>query len=61
MNIDQDTADAYHKPLSVLAQNKLRGKSVFGIYLRRVDDVEGSTTLRLGQRIVVVRQQAARV
>lgn len=34
VNIDQDTSEMYHKPLTILTQHKQQGKSVFGIYLQ---------------------------
>lgn len=51
VNIDQDTSDSYHKPLSILAQHKKQGKSVFGIYIKRYDTQK--CKIRVGQQCFV--------
>lgn len=54
VNIDQRTSDNYYKPLSVLAQHQWRGKTVFGIYLKR-DNAE-KCRVRVGQRCTVIEK-----
>ncbi|XP_025408329.1 molybdenum cofactor sulfurase 2 isoform X2 [Sipha flava] len=52
VNIDQDTSESHYKPLSVLAQHKWNGKTVYGIYLGR-EDTDAPCNIRVGQRCVV--------
>lgn len=51
VNIDQDTSDMYCKPLSILAQHKKQGKSVFGIFIT-CDDTQ-KRKIRVGQQCIV--------
>lgn len=56
VNIDQGTSEKYHNPLSVLAQHKQQGKSVFGIYLKRDEDIHKICKIRVGQQCVVLNK-----
>lgn len=58
VNIDQGTSENYLKPLSVLAQHKRLGKSVFGIYLKRDDDeTHQIRKIKVGQQCTVLNDK----